>query len=224
VLTLSKERSLRSVLTSEAPAALPRAGGDTGVFGRHPLIFIRHGETDWNRTLRLQGQRDIPMNAFGCRQAARNGRALAGILAKDDWQFVASPLARSVETMRIVLASADRSDAMFATDARLMELTYGDWEGLTLPEVAKRDPDAMRRRDTDKWNYVPPAGESYAMLAERVSEWLMSLRAPSLIVAHGGTLRVLLHNLAGLPSHDAPHLAVPQDRVVLFTRELVVTI
>ena len=64
---------------------------------RVPLVFIRHGETDWNRELRFQGQRDIPLNDHGRRQAARNGRAVAGILAASEWQLIclaARPRAR----------------------------------------------------------------------------------------------------------------------------------
>jgi probable phosphoglycerate mutase len=62
------------------------------------------------------------------------------------------------------------------------------------------------------------------MLAERVAAWLATLDGPSLVVSHGGILRVLLHILAGLPSHEAPHLAAPQDRVILFTPRSVVTL
>ena len=50
------------------------------------------------------------------------------------------------------------------------------------------------------------------------------LDGPTFVVAHGGILRALLHLLAGLPPHDAPHLAVPQDRAILFTRERVLTL
>ena len=57
------------------------------------------------------------------------------------------------------------------------------------------------------------------MLSERVAGWLATLDAPDFVVAHGGILRALLHLLAGLPPHDAPHLAVPQDRVILFTAQ-----
>jgi probable phosphoglycerate mutase len=188
-----------------------------------PLIFVRHGETDWNRELRFQGQKDVPLNEHGRRQAARNGRALAGILEDDDWRLVASPLGRTVETMRILLASAGQSGRSFATDPVLMEANYGDWEGWTLAEIAARHPEAARARETAKWSYVPPAGESYAMVSERVARWL-TLDGPTLIVAHGGILRALLHLLAGLPSHDAPHLAVPQDRAILFTGSAVFTL
>ena len=102
---------------------------------RQKLIFIRHGETDWNRAERFQGQREIPLNALGRRQAARNGRAIAGILAESDWLLVASPLQRSVETMRIALAAAGRPDEQFEVDPSLQEVSYGDWEGFTLAEI-----------------------------------------------------------------------------------------
>jgi probable phosphoglycerate mutase len=189
-----------------------------------PLIFVRHGETDWNRELRFQGQKDVPLNEHGRRQAARNGRALAGILAADDWRLVASPLGRTVETMRILLAAAGQAGRSFGTDPVLMEANYGDWEGWTLAEIGQRHPEAARAREAAKWSYVPPAGESYAMVSERVARWLPTVARPTLVVAHGGILRALLHLLAGLPSHDAPHLAVPQDRAILFTPTAVLTI
>lgn len=190
----------------------------------YPIIFVRHGETDWNRELRLQGQQDIPLNALGRRQAARNGRAVAGILADGGWARISSPLLRTVETMRIILDAAGHPGREFKTDAEIRELSYGAWEGLTLPELQARNPAGMAARERDKWTYVPPGGESYAMLAQRVAGWLETLQCPSLVVAHGGILRVLLYLLAGQPAHDAPHLAAPQDRVILFTRRAVLTI
>ncbi|MGH6924795.1 MAG: histidine phosphatase family protein [Propylenella sp.] len=191
---------------------------------RTPFVFIRHGETDWNRALRFQGQRDVPLNEHGRRQAARNGRAVSGILAAADWRLVASPLRRSIETMRIALEAAGQRGRSFATDPVLMEVRYGDWEGLTLDEIGSRHPGAAQAREADKWGYIPPNGESYAMLARRVAEWLKTLDAPTFVVAHGGVLRTLLHLLGGLPGHDAPHRMVPQDRVILFTRDTVLTI
>ncbi len=191
---------------------------------RVPLVFIRHGETDWNREFRFQGQRDILLNERGRLQAERNGRTVASILRDGEWQLVASPLGRAEETMRIVLETAGEGARSFETDARLTEISYGEWEGLTLADVAARFPKEEQARDADKWGYLPPNGESYKMVAERVALWLETLKDPTLVVAHGGTLRVLLYLLAGLPPHDAPHLAVPQDRVILFTRSDVLTI
>ena len=189
-----------------------------------PLVFIRHGETDWNRALRFQGQRDIPLNDHGRRQAARNGRAVADILASGEWRLVASPLSRAVETMEIVLKEAGQARRRFDTDAALMEVRYGEWEGLTIREIAQTRPEEARARDADKWGFSPPGGESYARLAERIANWLTSVNGPTFIVAHGGVLRALMHLRAGCPGHDAPHLAVPQDRVMLFTRTTVLTL
>jgi probable phosphoglycerate mutase len=192
--------------------------------GRVPIVFIRHGETDWNRELRFQGQRDIPMNDHGRRQAARNGRAISGILKADQWRLVCSPLGRAVETMRLALQAAGESHREFAIDPVLREANYGAWEGLTLIEIGEKFPEAARAREADKWGYVPRDGESYAMLSKRTADWLKTLDGPTFVVSHGGVLRALLYLLAGLPPHDAPHLAVPQDRVILFTGAAVLTI
>ena len=62
------------------------------------------------------------------------------------------------------------------------------------------------------------------VLAERIAKWLTTIDGPTFIVAHGGVLRALMHLRAGLPGQDAPHLAVPQDRVTLFTQRSVLTI
>ena len=201
-----------------------RPASGSGSLVRLPIVFIRHGETDWNRELRFQGQRDVPLNDHGRRQAARNGRAVAGILKSGDWRLISSPLARSVETMRIVLGSAGLPDRTFETDPVLKEVNYGIWEGLTLAEIGERFPEAARARDADKWGYAPPDGESYAMLSDRVAGWLKTLDGPTFVVAHGGILRALLYLLAGLPPHNAPHLSVPQDRVILFTESAGLTV
>src|SRR5687767_6686878 len=106
-----KVRSSRSASMSElvAPSLQLNAALD-----RPPLLFLRHGETDWNRALRFQGQCDIPLNEIGRRQAARNGRAIAGILRASRWRSVASPLGRSIETMRIALEAARLPGRPFA--------------------------------------------------------------------------------------------------------------
>src|ERR1700738_2430472 len=96
------------------------------------LIFIRHGETDWNAEGRMQGQRDIPLNDTGRAQARRNGTAIKAAKPEAvDFDFLASPLSRSRETMEIVRAAMGLPPDGYATDDRLKELTFGTWEGLT---------------------------------------------------------------------------------------------
>jgi len=189
-----------------------------------PMIFIRHGETDWNRQARLQGQQDIALNALGRRQAARNGRILPLLLGDTQWRFIASPLGRATDTMTIALGAAGMTGRAFETDDRLKEISFGLWEGLTLAEVNEKDADGGQKRQADKWRFVPPDGESYADLSTRIGGWLADQDRPVVVVGHGGVLRVLRHRLGGVAAAQAPLLAVPQDRVTVFARGCVIAI
>jgi broad specificity phosphatase PhoE len=185
---------------------------------RGRLIFIRHGETDWNRDGRLQGQRDIPLNATGRDQALGAGRALQPRLSEaPEFTFFASPLERARETMLLVRKACglEPLDA-FVVDDRLRELSFGDWEGLTWREVRNTDPIAAQRRRLDKWHFIPPQGESYAMLSERVEPWLEALIGNVVVVAHGGIARVLLVVLGGVSPHKAASAAIHQGRLLVF--------
>ena len=95
------------------------------------LYFVRHGETDWNRAQRYQGQKDIPLNALGRSQAVGNGRTLVGTLgaAAAAIDYVASPLLRARETMELMRAELGLPALGYRTDDRLREIHYGYWEG-----------------------------------------------------------------------------------------------
>jgi probable phosphoglycerate mutase len=183
------------------------------------LIYVRHGETDWNRERRMQGQRDIPLNDKGRRQARVNGTRLKVWLDRQgidtaSFDFVASPLSRATETMELIRAALGLESTGYRLDDRLRELTFGAWEGYTLGELARVDPLAVERRKADRWGTVPPGGESYAMLRERVAPWYAELDRPTLTVAHGGVWRALRLIIAGEAREDdnATSLDVPQDR------------
>lgn len=186
----------------------------------HRLLFIRHGETDWNVAGRLQGQHDIPLNARGCEQAAAAGRTVAKIIRADAagsaLAFVASPLGRARRTMELARAALGLPPHAYATDARLMELSFGRWEGLTWPEVQALAPEAAVARETSKWDFSPPGGESYAKLAQRVAPWLDELCGETLVVSHGGVARVLLALLGGMPHERASVANIWQGRVLVF--------
>jgi len=108
-----------------------------------PLYYIRHGETYWNREGRLQGRRDIPINANGRAQARRCGDVLRDLFtrgAADPAQldFVASPLGRARETMQLVRTTLDLDSQSYRVDARLTEVSFGAWEGFTTEELRAR--------------------------------------------------------------------------------------
>ena len=98
------------------------------------------------------------------------------------------------------------------------EVAFGDWEGLTWPEVKALDPKGVAARRVDKWGFVPPGGESYAMLAERVRVWLEALAADAFVVSHGGVARALMTLIAGVSGAVAADAPIAQDRAIVFEK------
>jgi len=183
-----------------------------------PLVyFVRHGQTDWNAEERFQGQADTDINALGRSQAERNGRLMAQLEPDvSGFDFVASPLARTRETMRLLRGAMGLDPDGFRTDPALMELHFGDWQGKILAEIERRDATAGRRRDADKWHFLPEGAhaESYAMLCERVEAWLDKQNGPTVCVTHGGVMRSIFRLLGGLSEAEAAALSIPQDRIL----------
>lgn len=145
------------------------------------VCLVRHGETDWNRLGRLQGQRDIPLNAAGREQARHAGHALRA----DHWDaLIASPLLRAWETALIL---ADHLDVPpIEPDRRLMERNYGAAEGMLGAEARAAFPDDRI-----------PGMESREALRERSMAALADVLAGRIgqrviVVAHGGVINAIL--------------------------------
>jgi len=189
--------------------------------GRPVLYYIRHGETDWNALGKLQGTRDVPINARGQVQAEQAGDILSGLLSRDGRNklsipFVASPLGRTRETMERVRETLGLPRDAYAIDDRLREIGYGTWEGSTLAQAEVRDPALFARRLTDKWTVAAPGGESYAQVQARVSAWYSELSTDTVAVAHGGTARALMVALGFETPQSAAELFIEQGAVYVF--------
>ena len=174
------------------------------------IYFVRHGETDLNIAHRLQGRYETSINARGRAQAKHCAGVLADLFARDrreaaDYAYVSSPLKRAHETMEIVRAALGLDAAGFVTDERLQEISYGEWEGLTLPEISARDPQRLAAREQDKWGFRPPGGESYRDVAKRVAAWYATVSGDTVIAAHGGIARALIANFGILPEEEATY-------------------
>jgi broad specificity phosphatase PhoE len=180
--------------------------------------FVRHGQTGWNAELRLQGQTDTDITDFGRGQAKRNGRLLRELVEDPaEFDFVASPLRRTCETMEIVRAEMGLAPKGYRVDSRLMEVHLGDWQGFTYAELERKQPGATEARLSDKWEFVAPGGESYQMLLDRVRPWFAALDGPTLCVTHGGVMRVLFRIVENLPGINVAAMDIPQDRVLRFS-------
>jgi broad specificity phosphatase PhoE len=161
------------------------------------LILLRHGETDWNRNQRLQGHRDIPLNAAGHHQALD---AAPSIVALRPSVMVSSDLARARETASAVSVLTGIEPTV---DVRLRETSMGLWEGLTRDEVVAGWPGEWERWRTTSAHAAPPQGESRWQVAQRANKVVEELDAGTatraLIVSHGGLIVGLTGRLLALP-------------------------
>jgi probable phosphoglycerate mutase len=185
------------------------------------IYYIRHGETAWNAEGRFQGSQDIPLNDLGRTQAVTAGGILADLLARDGREassmpFVASPLGRARLTMELMRGTLKLPPDDYAVDDRLREIGYGQWEGLTLPEMKLHDAATFASRDQDKWGVAAPSGESYASVTLRMREWFDSLLVDTVAVAHGGTMRALMVALGIAAPLEAAETPIGQGVVYVF--------
>jgi broad specificity phosphatase PhoE len=154
------------------------------------IHLVRHGRTVMNVSVRFRGRLDIPLDAVGqaeAREAAAN-LATAGISA-----VYSSPLDRALDVAQtIAKASAVRR---VVTHEGLVNLDYGEWEGLTKDESAERDPELFRLYAEDPLRAHCPGGESLADGAKRVTAALLEIgerHAGEAIAAvtHGAMVRL----------------------------------
>lgn len=185
------------------------------------LYYVRHGETDFNAEARLQGRRDTELNARGREQANECGELLRNLFARDardptDFAYAASPLQRACSTMEMLRTTLGLDPHSYSVDDRLMEIAYGEWEGMTLPEIDARMPGMLAERERDKWDFAPPGGESYRALTERISDWYRDLTQDTVVAAHGGGVRALMAMFNVLPREQATHARIVQGVVYVF--------
>jgi probable phosphoglycerate mutase len=181
------------------------------------IYFLRHGQTDWNAIRRIQGHIDTPLNDLGRSQAARNGQALAQVIADPDaFDFLSSPLSRATETMEIVRREIGLDPKAYRTDKRLMEYCLGDWEGELYADLQAKFPELMAELRRDQWNFRYPGerGESFVMLSARVFECLNEITRDTVATAHGGVMRCIRRHYDGLGAEATFKLDVPQDKVL----------
>jgi broad specificity phosphatase PhoE len=173
------------------------------------ILLVRHGETEWNLSRRIQGWGDSPLTARGVAQAEAIGRHLARLPGAANVPIVASPLGRARRTAELIQAArGDLSPIVF--DERLKEISIGSWDGLDRDEIETASPGIFARYGQE-WYFRTPDGETYDEFAGRLGRWLAEIGDRTLIaVAHGIVTRVLRGLYAGLPRPVALSLPVPQ--------------
>lgn len=165
------------------------------------LYMVRHGETDWNKSRKIQGQVDIPLNEFGRHLAIETGKGLADIPFD---LCISSPLLRAVETAELILGG--RSVPMI-TDKRIMEMSFGVWEGKCCSKEGWNLPQEFHDFFEEPERYrAPEGGEDFYMVRERLEDFLKELYQRTdlkeknvLITTHGAALCGILNVMKDKP-------------------------
>lgn len=149
-----------------------------------PLCIIRHGPTDWTTDKRLQGRTDIPISDDGRDVVSR--WTVPDEIAERRW--ICSPLARTQQTVKILTGKPAE------IEPRIIEMNYGDWEGLRLPDLREELGAEMAENEARGLDFRPPGGESPRDVQERMQPWLCELGTTGIavtVVAHHGIIRAL---------------------------------
>lgn len=185
------------------------------------IYLVRHGETDWNKMRRLQGQCDVQLNEYGISLAEKTADGLAGV--PFDAAF-SSPLCRAAETARIILGK--RNTPLYLDD-RLKEIGFGVMEAADYNLARQNKEHPVYKFFKTPVDYQPPeGGESFEQLYARSAEFLREKILPLegkletvLIVGHGAMNRSILNPLAGVPLEDFWRIAMPNCAVSLLSLE-----
>lgn len=157
------------------------------------LYLVRHGETEWNKMKKFQGQLNSDLTEIGIEQA----KALGKYLEKEKINFdiiYSSPLERAYDTAKLI-----KNDFEIITDERLMEMAFGKWEGMDVDLIKEKSYENFDNffHNSDKYNHVPHEAESFESLEKRVKDFLDDIKNKHkdknvLVVSHGVTLKIFV--------------------------------
>ena len=184
-------------------------------------MFMRHGATDWNAAARYQGNTETELSDAGREQVVQNARlveAFAPGWGDDgaDWRIVSSPLVRARQSAAILACELCLTDTEVRTDPAFAELSMGRWEGLNSQQVKDEYPAERKARKRDRWGFKPVGGDSLAERHAAVRDAVEGLNSHSIIVAHAGILRIVLHVLGGEPIQRAAAAEIDHTCILIW--------
>jgi phosphoserine phosphatase len=162
------------------------------------LIIVRHGESEWNRIHRYQGQLDAPLSGLGLRQAEALGQRLKGE-ALD--HIYTSPLQRAALTARAI--AAHHPAVPFATSDALLEIHHGEWQGKFADEILAEYGDGLREWRQHPTRAQMPGGESFSNILKRTLDFREELCARHqdqtiLVSTHDVVVKILVADALGM--------------------------
>lgn len=188
------------------------------------IYLFRHGETEWNKDRRLQGQSDIPLNDYGRELAAETASALKDV--PFDAVFC-SPLSRAAETASIIAGKCS-GPVPLIKDVRLKEIHFGQYEGHRFDDMKQHDSShPLHNFFCHPERYIPPAGaESIPEACDRAWDFLQEKILPLeyscrnvLIVAHGALNRCILSRIQNMPPERFWQISLPNCAASILSLE-----
>lgn len=167
------------------------------------IYIVRHGQTEWNKQVRLQGRSDIPLNEEGKRMAEHTSAGLTDVAFT---RIYSSPLKRAIETAEIIRGSRNISVNI---DERIVEMGFGEFEGIEFEKSRLEDYGELNNFFKHPHLYIPPVGgESIKMLRDRTASFMSDILSLNdneiiLVVTHGAAISGLL---AFINKADDEHL------------------
>lgn len=159
------------------------------------ILLVRHGATEWSESGQHTGLTDLPLTELGVQQARAVGPIIVELLGGTEPLVFTSPLQRALDTARLAFPGHEH----VVVDS-LVEYDYGDYEGLTTPQILERDP------EFDLFQIGCPGGENPHRVGARCDSFIAKLErtaANRSVVAftHGHLSRILSARLLGLHVH-----------------------
>jgi len=177
------------------------------------LLFIRHGETDWNLEGRWQGQADIPLNQNGAAQAQETAEKLDLVPLE---AIYASDLQRARASARAI---AERKGLPVHTDPRLREINHGDWEGMLIADIETHYQRELQARRNDPLLIAAPGGENGRQVQVRMLAALQDIvhhhpNGSVAVVSHGYALAVVRAYFSNHPFNRVREL-IPKNSEII---------
>ncbi len=164
------------------------------------IYLVRHGETDWNLEMRIQGQTDVPLNAVGIGQAEQ----CALFFNDNHYDYLySSALQRAKKTAQII-ASPNQTIKVYP---ELNERSFGLWETCLWDDIHRNNPDLEQQWRRNGKYFQPPQGESIQEMTTRVTKKIQEIVSDHLlsdnllVVTHGGPLKVIVGNMMGVDGY-----------------------
>jgi alpha-ribazole phosphatase/probable phosphoglycerate mutase len=170
----------------------------------HRVFLVRHGETDWNKDFKYQGSTDVPLNKEGLKQAEKLAVRLSSVKPS---RVMSSPLSRAYRTAEAIVGRS-RANVEIEQREELRELSFGVWEGLSIPEVREKNRELFEKWEQAPFSNTPEGGDVFSDVFERSKLFARDIFESGIsghdtvVVAHGGILRAIVAALLRLDDID----------------------